>query len=121
MTVLRSDVVHGVEDVFVHDVNLHADLVTEFNERILEIGEFAGDFRNVHEHDHGEKVFHDGLGDFDNIGVVFGAAGADLRKDTDGIVTDNGDNSFHFYILLFGDFLNNIYYITEQSFWKDGK
>ena len=60
MVYLKSDVVHRVENVLVHDVDLHADLVAEGGHRVLQIGEIGGNIGNIDQHDHREEPGHDG-------------------------------------------------------------
>ena len=99
--VLLSDVVHGVEDVLVHYVDLHADFFAESIQTVLQTGEIGVDVGDVKEHDHGEQILHNGLGHVKDVCVVFKADRADLCKDAHGVIADYGDNSFHCEIPLF--------------------
>lgn len=75
--------VHGVKDVFVHDVNDH---IRHRSLDILMQGfDLAGHPADVNEHDHAEISVQNGLGNFEYVRVFLCAGLRGAGKDTDGV------------------------------------
>ena len=92
---LRSDLVHGVEDVLVHGEDLQVVRAADAGHGVDEIRERHRDAVDVRDHDHGEVVLQDGLGDVQDVHAAARTLRADFRDDADGILADDGDDSFH--------------------------
>ena len=92
---LTLNMVHGVEDILMHDVNFHADFVTERIQCILKVGKIGGQVGNINQHDHGENILHNGLRNVNDICVVFHTCAAYLCKNADHVSSDYCNNSFH--------------------------
>lgn len=76
---------HGVEDVLVHDVDVETVLFAERAHAVDEIVERHGQLADVDDHDHGEILVEDGLGDVENVRAALRAARTDLGDDSDGV------------------------------------
>ena len=87
--------VHAVEDVLVHGLDLEGILSAQGGHAVDEFGEGDGDLRDVGDHDHGEVAVEDGLRNVADVDAARGAFGADFGDDADGILADDGYNGFH--------------------------
>lgn len=86
---------HGIEDVLVHGEDLQVVRAADAGHGVHEIRERHGDAVDVRDHDHGEVVLQHGLGDVEDVDAAAGAFRADFRDDADGVLADDGDDSFH--------------------------
>ena len=92
--------VHGIEDGFMHDVDLHADILTELCKLFLEACEVAALTGNINHHYHDEHLLKDRLVYVKDICLVFAANCANLCKNADSILTDYCDYCSHCFSLL---------------------
>ena len=113
------DAVHGVEDVFPLNANVHAKPLTLCVQRGGHPVKRHASLLNVYEHNHGEHAAEDRLADVQNVDVDVGERDADARDDAHAVVADDGDDgmhdntdSIHNSYIRFGEF--NMYTIEFQ-------
>ena len=81
--------VHRVEDILMHRMDLKMLFFAEGMENIGEFRECDRQMLDVGKHDHGKIVLNDALGDVKDIGVIGGAHGRNLCDDADRVFTDS--------------------------------
>ena len=89
------DAVHGVEDVFPLNANVHAKPLTLCVQRGGVPVKRHDSLLNVYEHNHGEHAAEDRLADVQNVDVDVGERDADARDDSNAVVADDGNNGMH--------------------------
>ena len=62
---------------------------------IGEFNEVAFELRDVGQHDHGEQILQNRLGDVDDVGRTAFQHVGNIRDDTDGVFADDSNNSTH--------------------------
>lgn len=95
------NIVHGVEDVLMHDMDDEIMRGPILGGCVDELAERYRAFVNVADHDHDEHVFENGLGDALNIYVVVGAEFGNFREDADFIFSHYGEYSLHVFVLRY--------------------
>ena len=92
----RSDVIHRVEHVLVHNMDIEPVLAAEAAHYIGKFGQRHGAFLRVNEHYHAEKILQDALRDFGYVYIEFRAFSGHLCEDTDYVLARNSHDSSHF-------------------------
>jgi hypothetical protein len=87
--------VHGVENIFMHDMNGQIHFGSGVGQFIGKPAERNRAFCDINQHNHSEKILHDRLGYFHNIHMVFRTDSRHPRKNTDHVFPDYGDYGSH--------------------------
>ena len=94
--------VHGIEDVLVHGVDIQTLFLAECGQLVHENREVHIEFINIRQHDHGKILLEHALGYVHDIGVAFGTGRGDARNDADAVLARYGDHGFHGFGFLLG-------------------
>ena len=86
----RLDAMHLVENLFLLTLDFQTLGLANGGEAVTEFAEGDVAVVNVDNHHHGEVITKGGLGDVEDVYVVFGEIGADGSDDTDGILAYYG-------------------------------
>lgn len=116
-----SDAVHGIEDILMHNTDVHGDGATKLRENVGQLCNGAFDVIYLHQHHHNEHILKHGLSHVHDIGISFCTYGSYLCKNTHGVLADYGNYSFHektsnlfLYILSHP---NTLYNSTSECFF----
>ena len=107
---------HGVEDVFMHGVDIQIVGLAQLLQLVHEGGEFNGEGVDIRQHDHGEVVAQNGLGNIHDIGTELGSGGRHLGDETHAVLTGDGDNCFHRETPFAGYILSIILYYKSALY-----
>jgi hypothetical protein len=98
----RLNAVHGIKDILMHTMHLHAQLEAVLLEQLSEHREIHVAVRDVHEHDHGEHFVHNVLGDIQNVDIALANGIGHLGDDAGSVLTDYSNHCTHIVFLQKG-------------------
>ena len=90
-----SDGVHGVKNFLTGHVDLHPHLGGKRIGALVQLVVVNIAVGKVHQHDHGKHPLQDALGHILDVDVQFGAQTGHLCDNAHGIVSNDGNESFH--------------------------
>ena len=76
---LASDAVHRIENIFSLNADGQALLLAGLAQNVGHLADGGGTGGGIHQHDHGEVLLKDGLGDVQNVDVVGGQQEQTIR------------------------------------------
>ena len=92
---------HLLEDLALLAADAHAELRAELRELRAEFVKCLFVLRGIYDHHHVEVSACDGLGDVEDVYVLFGEIRACPGEDTDGVLADDSDDDlFHMWCII---------------------
>ena len=106
---------HDVEDILMHGLDDETGVFADIAHFVNKFGEVDVQLIDIDEHNHREIILEDTLGDVDDVGAVICAAVCNFCDDAHRVLTGDGDNCFHFMIILSWTIYNFTYILYYLS------